>query len=91
MIPMIMKIHIEERGKKGIRLWLPMFLIWILLAVVLVVLSPIFLLAGIVAWFRGYGKVFLFAFPMLFSVLWAMAGLRIDIEDEGKKIQFIAV
>ena len=86
-----MKIHIHERGKKSIRLWLPMFLIWILLFVILVVLSPIFLLAGILAWVRGYGKIFLFAFPMLFSVLWAMSGLRIHIEDTDKKIQFIAI
>jgi hypothetical protein len=29
--------------------------------------------------------------PMLFSVLWAMSGLRIHIEDTDKKIQFIAI
>lgn len=91
MFPMIMKIHIHERAGKKIRLWLPMFLIWILLVALLVLLSPVFLLAGIVAGLRGYGKVFLFAFPMLFSVLWAMSGLSIHIEDEDKKVRFIAV
>ena len=91
MIPMIMKIHIHERGKKRISLFLPMFLIWILLFAILVVLSPFFLLAGIVAWFHGYGKIFLLAIPMFFSVLWALSGLRIHIEDKDKRIQFIAV
>jgi len=91
MIPMIMKIHIHERGKKRIRLWIPMFLIWLLLFVLMIILSPIFLLVGIVAWIRGYGKIVLFALPMFFAVLWAMSGLRIHIEDKNKRIQFIAV
>jgi hypothetical protein len=91
MIPMIMKIHIQERGKKKIRLWIPMFLIWLLLFAFMIVLSPIFILIGIVAWIRGYGKIFLFAIPMIFAVLWAMSGLRIHIEDKDKRIQFIAV
>jgi hypothetical protein len=91
MIPMIMKIHIQERGKKNVRLWLPMFLIWILLFVILILLSPIFILIGLVAWSRGYGRTFLFSFLMLFSVLWAMSGLRVHIEDGDKKIQLIAV
>ena len=91
MIPMIMKIHIQERGKKRIHLFLPMFLVWILLFAILVVLSPFFLLAGIVAWMRGYGRIFLFSIPMFFSVLWALSGLRIHVEDKNKRIQFIAV
>jgi hypothetical protein len=57
----------------------------------MIVLSPIFILIGIVAWIRGYGKIFLFAIPMIFAVLWAMSGLRIHIEDKDKRIQFIAV
>ena len=91
MIPMIMKIHIHERGKKRISLFLPMFLIWILLFSLMIVLLPIFLLAGIVAWIRGYGKIFLFFIPMFFAVLWAMSGLRVYVEDKDKRIQFIAV
>ena len=86
-----MKIHIHERGKKRIRLWLPMFLIWLPLIVLMIVLSPIFLFIGIVAWIRGYGKIFLFAIPMFFSLLLSMSGLRIHIEDRDKKIQFIVI
>jgi hypothetical protein len=91
MIPMFMKIHIYERGKKGIRLWLPLFLIWILLLVMLIVVSPILFVVGLVAWARGFGRTFLFAFPMIFAVLWAMSGLRINVENRDKKIQLIAV
>jgi hypothetical protein len=91
MIPMIMKIHVHERGKKRISLILPMFLIWIILFAILVLLSPFFILVGIVAWIRGYGRTFLFTFPMVFAVLWAMSGLRIHIEEKDKRIQFIAI
>jgi hypothetical protein len=88
---MIMKIQIQERGKKGVSLWLPMFLLWILLLVIAVILSPIFLLVALVAWTRGYGKVFLLFIPMFFSLLWALSGLRVYVESKDKKIQFIAV
>ena len=91
MIPMFMKIYIKEKGKKGVRLWLPLFLVWMLLLAILILLSPIFVLVGLVAWFRGYGRTFFFVFPMIFAVLWAMSGLRIHIEERDKKIQLIAV
>jgi len=91
MIPMIMKIHIHERGKKKIRLWIPMFLFWILFFALMIVLLPIFLLVGIIAWIRGYGRIYIFSIPMFFAVLWALSGLRVYIEDKDKRIQFIAV
>jgi hypothetical protein len=91
MIPMIMKIHIHERGKKRINLFLPMFLIWILFFALMIVLLPIFLFVGLIAWTRGYGRIFLFSIPMFFSLIWALSGLRIHIEEKDKRIQFIAV
>jgi len=74
-----------------LNLWLPIFLIWILLLALLILVSPILLVIGLVAWIRGYGRTFLCIFPMIFAVLWAMSGLRIHIEDRDKKIQLIAV
>jgi hypothetical protein len=91
MIPMILKINIHEGGKKKIRLWIPMFLFWILFFVLMIVLLPIFILVGIIAWIRGYGKIFIFTIPMFFAVIWALSGLRIYVENEDKRIQFIAV
>lgn len=91
MIPLFMRIHICRKGKKCAGLWLPMFLVWILLLAVLIILSPIFLVVGIVAWIKGFGRTFLLVFPMIFAVLWAMSGLRIHIEGRDKKIQLIAV
>ena len=31
MIPMVMRLEIREGNKRGINLWLPLFLLWILL------------------------------------------------------------
>ncbi|MGD9345039.1 MAG: hypothetical protein PVH84_04200 [Candidatus Aminicenantes bacterium] len=88
---MFMKIHIKEKGKKSVNLWLPLFLVWILLLALLILVSPILLVIGLLAWIRGYGRTFLYTFPMICAVLWAMSGLRIHIEDGDKKIQLIAV
>lgn len=90
MIPLFMKIHLQEKGRKKTRLCIPLFLLWFLLFVFLAALAPLLVIAGIVAWVRGYQKEFFFAVPMLISVLWSLSGLRIHIEHDNKIIRLVA-
>ena len=86
MIPMVMHIYISEEGKKKFRLFIPLILVWILLLPLLVILLPFLLIAALLAWPSGYGRLLLSAIPMLLSVIGSLSGLRIHVEDRGKQV-----
>jgi hypothetical protein len=88
MIPMLMKIKIPRQEKRSITIYLPVFLAWILLMAVFLLLLPFILLTALFTWFRGYGKIFVLFFPMLFNVLWHLQGLLIDVQDKEGHIYF---
>ena len=80
MIPMIMKIKVPRKTKPALTLYLPLFLAWLLVFAAFVLLLPIFLVAALCTWSQGYGKIILFFIPMVFSLLWHMHGLVVDVE-----------
>jgi hypothetical protein len=75
MIPMLMIIDIRhrrrrrERAWRGIHLWLPLFLLWIVLAPVVLLLSPLLLVL-----FVAMGRDPFIILAALFNALAALAG-----------------
>jgi hypothetical protein len=59
MIPLLMRIHIVEGHKKKAGLIILLFLVWLLLLPFVIVLTPLMLLAGLILWPSGYGKMIL--------------------------------
>jgi hypothetical protein len=49
---------------------------------------PILLLIVMLTWAKGYGRWVLLFFPMLFSILWNLQGLEIDVEEIDSQIYF---
>ena len=86
MIPMMMKMLIHEQGKKSFKLFIPLILVWIVLFALLIILLPFLLLAAIIAWPSGYGRIILAVIPMLFSVICSMSGLKIQIQSKDKHV-----
>ena len=80
MIPMLIKMKIPRRTKKPITLYLPLFIAWLILFVILLVFLPILLLVALFTWHKGYGKILVLSYPMLFALLWNLQGLLIDVE-----------
>ena len=66
MMPMLMRLKVRPRDKKGVSLWLPVILAWILLWALMILIFPLMLLAALVTWRRGPGIMLLFIYPMLF-------------------------
>ncbi|HMD67778.1 MAG TPA: hypothetical protein VKF42_02800 [Chitinivibrionales bacterium] len=82
MIPSVMnlKIHSGERFK--LRLWLPLFIIWPFVLVVLLLLLPFLVLAEIVLRLAN-ARIYLFAIiGALFSLISAMQGLTVRVNNE---------
>ena len=82
MLPMILKIKIPREDRKPVNLYLPFFLVWLLVFAVFLVLLPFILIAGLFTWHLGYGKIVIMAFPMLFHLIWHMQGLVVDVEGK---------
>jgi len=83
--PMFMKLGFGKRHGK-FKVWLPLFVIFPFLVVILLLMAPFLLLAALVLWSFGWGKPFLFIIPMLFGLLWALRGLEIDINDKWQNV-----
>lgn len=74
MIPMLMRMRIIEGGKKKVNLSFPVILLWIVVFA--------FLIAALILWPPGYGKIPLAVYGMLFSVIFSLSGLHIQVEDK---------
>lgn len=79
--PLSMKIHVAEAGKTKLRLWFPLVLVWLILLVLVIALSPFILLASLILCRRGKGKKILMFGPMFFYLLSTLHGLNIQTES----------
>jgi hypothetical protein len=89
--PMWLRLRIRnERARFG--LWLPLFLLWPVVLVFLLALSPLILIAILVLWPSGWGKLVWLALRSLGSIICALHGLRVDIASaERNEIVYISV
>ena len=88
MIPLMLKLHINEKDRRGVNLWFPLFLLWIVVLPLLILVGPVVLLVSLLAWPAGKGRMILFSYLMIFKLIWHMSGLKIDVES-NEKIIFI--
>jgi len=86
MIPMLFRINLERKDKRPVRLWLPLFLVWLVIIPFAVCFGPLLLVAAWAVKRRGRGKIVLFAYPLLLSALWALSGLAVEIEGENTTV-----
>ena len=80
--PLIMRIKIRNSDTK-FGLWIPLFLIFPIVAIFMITLAPLALLAALIVLPFGYARTVLCA-PALFSVFCAMRGLEVDIVNGNK-------
>lgn len=78
--PSIAQIRLRENRNKGIRLWLPVFLVWPLF-LLLWVLYPLLALLAIVLWRTQAGRPLLFGLPWLTGLFCAARGLSVRVAD----------
>ena len=88
MLPMIVWLRIKKSGQgKGVRLWIPMFLVWPVILLLLLLLLPLMLLVDLILSLIGWGS-----FPVLRlvggmgSLLSAARGLRVNVSNKNEKV-----
>ena len=89
-IPLWMRIRIKESDRKNIRLFIPLFLVWLLLIPLLILALPFVLIAALVTWPRGHGRMILASIPLLIAVLGHLSGLHIEV-DNPENQTFISI
>jgi hypothetical protein len=87
--PLLMRLKIINPERR-INLWLPLFLVWIILLLIAIILSPLVCLLVILLWPWGWGEMLLLLGPSLYQVLCATRDLSVDIRrpDETVLIYF---
>ena len=96
--PMVMRVQIRG-AERRFRLWLPLFLLLPLALILLIVLSPVILVAMIMARLTGRGRrLWLAARASLgmlcsvrgiraaFDVICSMPGLRVDVRNNKERV-----
>jgi hypothetical protein len=85
MIPLVMKLKVRREGRTVVSLWLPIILALFPVLLLLLALLPLVLLAALFAAMGGHGGTVLRSYGLVFTVLFLLSGLRIEVsgpEDE---------
>ncbi|MCL4378404.1 MAG: hypothetical protein M1409_08530 [Actinobacteria bacterium] len=82
MIPLILKLRIKNRNQRRFGIWLPLFLLWLIVLPLLALLAPLVLLAALILWPGGKGRFVLHSYAVIFSLIFNLSGLKFDIESK---------
>lgn len=80
MIPLIATLRFQHRQKHKFNLWIPLFLIWVLLLPVLIIISPFFLLICLIGLINPAKAVTAF-----WEILSSIRGTNIEISEKKNK------
>jgi len=86
MIPFFMHVKIIKTNQKRVRIFIPLILIWIVMFAFYVAAAPFVMIAAVILWQKGYGKILLIAYPMLFSLVCSLSGLCIQLKSVNKEV-----
>lgn len=86
MFPMFMRLRVASNGRKPFRLWFPVILIWIILFALMILILPFVILAALITWRRGPGRMLLWSYPLLIAVLWRLSGLHIEVQNAREEL-----
>ena len=85
MIPLIFKMRIERTNEKPFRLFIPLFLVWLVVIPLLIALSPLIMLCALILRKSELRKLFLYFYQILFSSLSSLSGLSVEFKKGENK------
>jgi hypothetical protein len=86
--PLMMHVKVKNE-KSDFGLWLPLFLLFPLALVVLIILSPLILVAVLILWACGYGRWAWWGLRCLKAAVvssWAIRGLQVDVQGPKETV-----
>jgi hypothetical protein len=83
--PMLMQLGIH-RNRKHIRVWIPLFIVFLLILPFIIILAPLVLLTTLILWPFGWGKPLFYGGPAIFHCLCELRGLKVDVKDREQTL-----
>jgi hypothetical protein len=85
--PLLLRMTISRTEDHGyVVLWLPVFLAWIILAAIFIALSPLIILAALVAWPFGWARTVLLFIPLVCNCICNLHGLEVNVERKDRAL-----
>ncbi len=84
--PCIMKLYITD-SRHNLRLWLPLFLLWLLAAMIALVLLPLLLIAAATALCSRRIRQVLAGVAVVYKCMCSLRGLKLDLKQKNEKIE----
>ncbi len=84
--PLLLHLRIPSKNKDFVGLWLPWFLIYPVLLVLMAVALPIVIIAAIFMVPAGRARPLLMAGPYMWRLLFAMRGLKMEIQTGRREM-----
>jgi len=89
MIPIILKLRVKDKDNKRFGIWLPLFLLWLVILPLLVLPVPIILLVALILWPSGKGQLVLYSYIAIFELIFNLSGLKVDVESKEGSLIYI--
>jgi hypothetical protein len=82
--PCLMHMKIRDH----VDLWIPLFLVWLIVAIFALALAPIMLILVLILWPIEWGRFLLMSGPAIYRCLCALRGLEVDINQSEERLFF---
>ena len=80
----------KDENARGFGLWIPLFIVvpiaLILLLALFLVMLPFLLVSLAFTWQMGWWRWLIFGIPAFFKTMYALTGLKVELEDHRQKI-----
>ena len=83
--PSLLRVRVQTPDR-GIRLWVPLFVIWPFVALLALSLSPFILIGASLLWSSGKGRPLLLAGPRIFGILCGLRGLTVSVQGPSQTV-----
>ncbi len=82
MIPLILKLRIKDKNQRRFGIWLPLFLLWLIILPLLAIPAPLIFLVALILWPSKYGRLVLYSYFAIFTIIWNLSGVNLDIQSK---------
>ncbi len=87
--PALVRVRVQG-DERRMRLWLPVFLLWPLLAALAALAVPVCALVAALQRRRGLARLILLAVPLALYLLCSLRGLRVDVAGRDGRV-FVSI